>query len=297
MINNSCVILARPNTGDYYEGDGNSLRAISPRPIVSPAQFPWNTSPQPVVFREDSYDPTTRVRRGRFYRQTDGTSYMLEKVQYRPYLPPLVSGYSAEQSPNGADQRRFEFQERYAQNSDLNMALQRSRHYDIGIGSIQAATRWRVIDAEALSDGTTLFTLKSLSAFSLLPVLQTEDIELKDIYEKILDAALKYAPVPVVDVCRESTRVVLAKWLRRIGELDDEKPEDLSQLIDKIPAEYRMVSSAATIVCRLHPRGKSAEQEKQAQKGKTLRSVVDEDAVLAVRLFGFLLVELGFATP
>jgi excisionase family DNA binding protein len=55
MINNSCVILARPNTGDYYEGDGNSLRAISPRPIVSPAQFLWDTSPQPVVFREDFY--------------------------------------------------------------------------------------------------------------------------------------------------------------------------------------------------------------------------------------------------
>lgn len=91
MINNSCVILARPNTGDYYEGDGNSLRAISPRPIVSPAQFLWDTNLQPIVFREDSYDPTTRVRRGRFYRQTDGTSYMLEKVQYRPYLPLLVT--------------------------------------------------------------------------------------------------------------------------------------------------------------------------------------------------------------
>ena len=55
MINNSCVILARPNTGDYYEGDGNSLRAISPRPIVSPAQILWDTNLQPIVFREDSY--------------------------------------------------------------------------------------------------------------------------------------------------------------------------------------------------------------------------------------------------
>lgn len=63
---------------------------------------------------------------------------MLEKVQYWPYLPPLVSGYSAEQSLNGVDQRRFEFQERYAQNSDPNMALQRSNSYDVVIGAAHA---------------------------------------------------------------------------------------------------------------------------------------------------------------
>ena len=297
MINNSCVVLARPNTGDYYEGSDNFLRAISPRPIVSPAQFLLNTNPPPIVFREDSYDPTTRIRRGRFYCQIDQASYMLETIQYWPYLPPSLSGYNAEQSANGIDQRRFEFQERYAQNSDLNIALQRSKHYDIVIGAMHAETRWRVIDAEALSDGTTLFTLKSLSAFGLLPVLRTEDIEIKDAYEKVLDAALKYAPIPVVDVCRESARVVLAKWLRKIGELDDEKPEDLDRLINKIPAKFRMISSAAMMVCRLHPRGKSVEQEKQTKKGNPLRSVVDEDGILAVRLFGFLLTELGFAAP
>lgn len=49
-----------------------------------------------------------------------------------------------------------------------------------------------------------LFTLKSLSAFGLLPALQTEDTEIKGAYEKVLDAALKYVPISVVDVCWES---------------------------------------------------------------------------------------------
>lgn len=56
-----------------------------------------------------------------------------------------------------------------------------------------------------------------------------------------------------------------------------------------------MISSAAKIINRLHPRGKSAERQRQETKGKIMRPIIDEDAALAVRLFGFLLLELGHA--
>jgi hypothetical protein len=51
------------------------------------------------------------------------------------------------------------------------------------------------------------------------------------------------------------------------------------------------IKSAAGIINRLHPRGKSAEQEKQARQGRQLRDVCDEDAKLSISLIGFLLRE------
>jgi hypothetical protein len=132
-----------------------------------------------------------------------------------------------------------------------------------------------------------LFTLKPLFPFGILPPLPTDDADIGIAYSDVLEASLKYAPVPVVDVCREALFVVLRK---RFGDA-----KDLGELIKTIPSHFVMVSSAARIVNRLHPRGKAAEQLRQAAKGRPLRPVIDDDGALAVRLFGFTLVELGFA--
>jgi hypothetical protein len=55
--------------GVFYEGDNNDLRAIHPTPVVSRASCPFITTPAglEVIFREDSFDPVTRIRRGRLY--------------------------------------------------------------------------------------------------------------------------------------------------------------------------------------------------------------------------------------
>jgi hypothetical protein len=129
-----------------------------------------------------------------------------------------------------------------------------------------------------------------------LPVLDTDNPEVISATEKVLDAALKFPPISVVDVCRESTRVIIA---RKYGEAFSSE-KDLGDLIRKLDMELpkdeiMMVSSAAKIINRFHPRGKSAAQEKLANAGKPLRSLIDDDAILTVRLFGFLLTELKFA--
>ncbi len=283
MIDQSFTILAKPNTGDYYEGSRNYLRAIYPRPHVSPARLVISPVQIDIVFREDSYDPTTRVRRGRFYQATNQLHIPSGLVPYQPYpRPQEITG------ERGG--KVFQFQTAFEQNDKLNSDLSRSKDdYGVLIGAPPAETRWRVIDVEALSDGTVLFTLKSLSSFGLLPILKTDDLEIKAAYEKVVDAALKYAPVPVVDVCRESTRVILAKYLNSSG--------DLGPLIKKIPNDRLMTLWSAQIISRIHSRGKSSEQERQLEVGTPIRAVVDDDAVLAVRLFGFLLTELGYADP
>jgi hypothetical protein len=105
---------------------------------------------------------------------------------------------------------------------------------------------------------------------------------------------VKYAPVSIVDVCRESAYVVLAEKYGQAKDLGD-----LIRNIENSPAEKTniMVPSAAKIISRLHPRGKAAEQERQSRAGTPLRSVVEDDALLAIRLFGFLLTEMALAVP
>lgn len=290
MPDMSFILLAKPNTGDYYEGNFAFLRPIYPRPNVSPARLSDVLIHGEILFREDSYDPTTRVRRGRFYRQSQKTAQIPSGlVHHMPYPRPV-------EIVGGSGGPVFEFQSTYEQNNELNSALIQSRDYDILIGENPAETRWRVIDAETLNDGTTLFTLKSLSNFGLLPVLETDNPEITSATEKVLNAALKFPPVSVVDVCRESARVIIA---RKFGEAFS-SAKDLGELINKLDAEFSkdenmMISSAAKIINRFHSRGKSSAQEKLIKIGNPLRSVIDDDAILAVRLFGFLLTELKFA--
>lgn len=111
----------------------------------------------------------------------------------------------------------------------------------------------------------------------------------------MLDAALKFPPVSVADVCRESARVILANTY---GDAFS-SAKDLGNLIKKLDVELpkgdtMMISSTAKIINRFHPRGKTAARERLANAGKPLRSIINEDAILAVHLFGFLLTELKF---
>lgn len=285
MTDQSFIVLAKPNTGDYFEGSKNFLRSIYPRPVVSPARVRDYLPHVEIVFREDFYDPTTRIRRGRFYQRVGSFPIQSSRVSYAPYVRPneVYTG-----SPEGA----FDFQAVFEQIRELNNAIRETRDYEVTIGVAPAETLWRVIDSEGLSDGTTLFTLKSASAFGLLPVLKAESPDIVAAYEKVLDASLKYAPVPVVDVCRESAYAVLA------NKFGDDK--DLSKLLDRIEENSKKNESVALvaagrIINHLHPRGKSAEQAKQLKRGVMLRPVIDEDAILAVRLFGLLLIEIGYA--
>jgi hypothetical protein len=281
MIDNSFIILAKPNTGDYYEGNRAFLRAIYPRPTVSPVRLTEYPQSE-IVFREDSYDPTTRVRRGRFYQKTGQLNIQTDRVSYLPFPRPIELVGSV-----------FDFQNVFEQMDNLNSTLRSKEDYDVLIGFNQAETRWRIIDAEALSDGTTLFTLKSFSSFGLLPILKSDVPEIRGAYEKVVEA-VKYAPVSIVDVCRESAYVILAEKFGSAKDLGD-----LIKNIENTATEKDnvMVPSAAKIINRLHPRGKAAEQTRQSRAGKPLRSVVDDDAILAIRLFGFLLTEMTLAVP
>ena len=93
-------------------------------------------------------------------------------------------------------------------------------------------------------------------------------------------------------MCREATRVVLAAWIGGLAEA-----KDLGEVIPKVPEDQSLVGRAAYIINRLHPRGKSAEKERQARIGNALRPVVDEDAETCMNLLGLIVREIGWVAP
>ena len=158
---------------------------------------------------------------------------------------------------------------------------------------------WRIVDAERLFNGETLFTLKSMSALGTLPELIEEKLpeekktEIREGFEKVVDVAPIQIAESVVDVCREFARLLLAAWLPTIDVTG--ASGDLDNLIKKVPEPQVGVANAASIIKRLHSRGKSSERERQAGRGQEVRPLSNEDASLAVSLIGFLLRDFGWA--
>ncbi len=281
-----------------YEGDDNTLHALYPQPVVSKAIFDpqihldVNTGASleggdSVLFREDQFDPTTRIRRGRFYGVRslgDHNEYQPARVQHFPYSEPLGNRPTL----------RFKVYRAIGLPSP-RPDLSRSQ---VVLGTPPYAVVWRVVYLEQMNNRELLFTLKAQSSFGILPMLDEELVPkdslvpVRGAVEKVLDAAYTYQPTPIVDVCREATRVVLAAWLAREGEQVDDK--DLGEMLKGPFPERVGIQSAATLINRLHPRGKSSETARQAAKGVALRPLVDEDAAMAVDLFGFLLREVGW---
>ena len=75
---------------DVYESLANTWRAILPAPIISQAAFiEGGTAPtfadRALVFREDSFDATTRVRRGRLYEPAGRSGHQSSVLPHPVY--------------------------------------------------------------------------------------------------------------------------------------------------------------------------------------------------------------------
>jgi hypothetical protein len=295
MATNSDLVMAI-RRGLVYEGEVNFLRAIHPVPIVSFAKFEHSKpidrdalALDGMVFREDSFDPVTRIRRGRFYARCDNQIRTIPVANVHNYpFGNHIGIKGLEWEPDGWYRPLTE--------GDIH---QRVRVCIIGNHDFQ--TTWRVIDVEHVFTGELLWTLKAKSTMGILPELKerldrvdhdhlVDSANITAAIEKLVDASRIQQAEPVIEVARETTRVILATWLG-----PDAKGKDLGAVIKAVPDDKYMVGWAASIISRLHPRVKSAEQEKQKKQEKLLREISGEDAEISVHLIGFLLREINWA--
>lgn len=276
--------------GVFFEGNRQGLRVIQPMPVISTASCEFINSKE-VLFREDSFDPITRIRRGRLYVEDQrGEVWSREQVDYGYFQPQPGSGSGGYEWSSEASYKSWE--------SSSSIPKEVIGH-SIQIGSNGYITPWRIVAAERIAIGHILFTLRAYSQFGVIPELanmisdkEGNSIEIKPVRESLdalVDAIHRQQATPTVDVARETTRNILSTWIGQQAH-----GMDLAKAIELIPNDKVIAKWSASIINRLHPRGKSSEQERQEAKGSRLRPITEEDAECAVNLVGLLLREIGW---
>lgn len=234
-----------------------------------------------MVFREDSFDAVTRIRRGRLYRV----------LPQRPTLwhvsPPAVQPYT--------DQRQLHL---YGFDSNLvgNMHVQVNKAL-IALGTRDAYTMWRIVGCERIVTGEDLLTLRARASLGGLPELIEVAIpedgraKVRETFEKLGEAAYRAGPESVVDRARDVAQWCIGTWLADRRNDPSLRTVDLWDLAGKLEEkDYAVLRNTGRSLARLHARVKPNVQEQ-----KSTRPVTEDDAEFALVAIGMLLRELDWA--
>ena len=294
------IAIDVPN-GLYYEGHAMVGYPLWPAPIItlatvvrSPADYehvPTNTDlfSAALLFREDFFDPVTRIRRGRFYnRAKDGPQPHNWRVLAHPAIP----------------------HDRRSENKDGHLHKQLCGFHDwsarshvgatgdsvtLVLGVQAAMTLWQLVGIEQISSGEDLVTLKARSNLGVLPEIlgkQIPEVARRIILEsvdKLLDTAYRAGPESVIDRCRDLCGAALGAYFEQTQ--PGSAAKDLGAL-SKLAANGKLyvAQNAAQLVGLLHARAKPSEQNRC-----NLNSLRESDAALALECAGVILRELGWA--
>ncbi len=292
------------NTGLVYEGMGTADIPSIPTPSITQAKLiaadaDWQDLPRGLtvdplrwLFREDSFDPVTRTRRGRLYEPQPGQAQPnQQRVGPHPYEDPMMRQVGA---GGRVAKTLYTFT---ACHPLLNMPNQ-GQGMTLALGDARAASPWAIIQTEALANGSVMVTLKSLSTFAIIPTVDYAQVApehrhaVADAIDRVLNSAFRETPTSVVDHCRAALTVLLSRWLVQSGrETDDALALDLGPLAKRMEAhDVNCVANASQIVARLHARGKPNEQQ-----ARGLRPPEGGDDQFALESVGLAIREFGWA--
>ena len=283
------------STDDIYESSNVVWYSVWPAtPVVSvaafvdpeidPPEFENNLESAGMVFREDSFDPVTRIRRGRFYKSSGG---LRPSQQYA--LPHPI--YRNRGSPIATEDGRVE---RWLFMFDQLQCTPRQEM--VAVGSSESL--WRVLGAERITTGEYIVTLKARHALGVLPELNPDAVpdvgrtKAIETYEKLIDSVHRETPGSIVDRARDVAQWCLGTWATAKYNDESLQCQDLGKLIEKIDKannKPQVILSASQIVARLHSRGKPNEQERYST-----RPLMEADAEFALAAVGLLLREFGW---
>jgi len=287
----------------FYGLNGPELPA-QPQPMISQcalikSEGDWKSMPPGLVndpnrwvFREDSFDPVTRIRRGRVY-QPYGNSQ------------PQTFAVSRDPSPDSLGKAPYPTTHtnvsmyRYMACTELLHTPNKAFGMPFVVGSGAGTARYTIVQLESLLTGDVMVTLKEQSPLGVIPDLkesavpETSRKPVRQALERAVNSAFRETAVSVVDQCRNAMATVLSHYLAA------EMPEKASAMLKAelahlattlMERQMAVCSSAAVIVARLHSRGKSNEQI-----SKGLKEPGDEEAQFAVHALGLVMREIGWA--
>ncbi len=283
--------------GLIYEGSGRYGRAVWPSPIITPAKIIFETEGPLIAerssdditsacrFREDYYDPVSRIRRGRFYF-AEGHQPAEWFVQPHPAVP-------LERAERTGDEIR-KYLQTFAGNPIWHKYIKGKPEQPLVLlGLDDRFTIWKIIDIEAISTGEDLVTLKARGSLGILPVIDRTKVresfqaQVFESLDAFADEAHRSGPVSVIDRARDAASQILLAYFDAEGK----DAKDLGDMARRLEDKEKAIASwAAKIIARLHARAKPVERAKRA-----MPPVREQDAELAIQCVGTILCELGWA--
>lgn len=243
--------------------------------------------PHSLLFREDSYDSISRIRRGRIYRAFDSTSQQWNMWPHPAQANEAILG------PGANEKSVYAFY-----SFRLKPYLKSVGIFEpvFLLGADQAFTIWTLVSIETSITRDEMVILRARKSIGALPKLNRELIlELNgqtvlDYIDKLEEDIYRAGPQSVIDRCREAVTSILSIYLQDCDKL---KPGfDLNKLADKMAEkEFVVVANSARIIARFHARWKHAEQEK-----RPTRHVTEQDAEFAIQAVGIILCDLEWAS-
>jgi hypothetical protein len=294
-------------TGLVYEGREGATHPIWPTPTLTQAtlieepsdlhKVPGSFDDHPFswMFVESSYDPTSRIRRGRVFQSFGNVSWEIVQVEAHPAVNSDIQKVA-----NGTGRVGKELSV-FMECTQLLMKRARGEGLQLTLGQRDGMSMWRILQTERIATGDVMVTLRAESAYGVLPQVDKSRIHADSVkgveaaLDRVLNSAYRELPQSVVDHCRNAAVMVISRWMQGVTSAATPVEQDLGNWIKAVKAhfgEQEMVAlrSALEAINRLHPRGK----DNEANKHK-LRQVEDSDAEFALHALGFIIREIKWA--
>ncbi|KGS73163.1 hypothetical protein X947_1700 [Burkholderia pseudomallei MSHR7334] len=186
--------------GLIYEGTDSPSHLTVPAPIISQCALIESPSdldnlprgmladPFRWIFREDTFDPVSRVRRGRLFQSSEKANRVSHFVEAHPNL----LSDSRRRTEDGRVQKQLNA---FIHCTELLGRANRGEGLQLAIGNAQAHSLWRILQTEQTVSQDVLVTLRAESAFGILPALNTEKISeegrkpVSDAYDRVMKVA------------------------------------------------------------------------------------------------------------
>ncbi len=297
------------NSWLIYEGTSLYGHGVWPTPLVARATIvegpeDWDNLPNSMhiddakcVFREDTFDPVTGLRRGRLYQLQDGQSQpslwhvnqhsvITEDIGHRDH-----SGRFSKELLTYYDVRSFGTR-RLSADTELLIAL----------GAGDSMSLWTVLQVERVVSGQELLTLKARSNLGVVPELDFDRVPIGSkqpvlaAISKLRTSAYREQASSVVEQCRPTAQVILSHWFSALTG-DPDKTDDLSDLMNKIEKHQvgrgrKILLNTGRTLALFHNRNKPNVREKF---GGLAREVIESDAAFALQAVALLLHEVGWS--
>lgn len=263
-------VLGISSYGMIFEGDAEyGAHLVWPQAVVTLAKFVKETDEALIpatdnenghcCFREDSFDPVSRIRRGRFYHWggNTGTWQVLQSS-----IIPIPGGHNTNGLISISLRGYRSYKPSTAKDGFQNLVI---------LGSSGAFSTWSIVAVETISTGEELVTLRSRQSLGALPDIYWAKVpvehrhKVEETIGKLADDYRRAVPESVIDRAREAATAILSTYLQS-REMDAASGKDLGDLVKTLakharPHEERILACAAEIAQRLHSRSKNATKE------------------------------------